>query len=726
MPIQPIGHDALFLLLFQLGLLLAAARLGGELARRLALPTVVGELIGGIALGPSVFGLLFPEVRDAVFPVSQQQADLLGVVTWLGVIFLLLTTGLETDLALVRRQGSKAVSVSIGGIGVTFASGIGLGYWLPETMVGAQGGRLVFVLFVATAMSISAIPVIARVLMEMKIVRRDIGQRILASGMIDDTVGWLLLSVVAGMASKGVIDYAQALQSVTALGALLLVALTVGRKAVAWSVRWVDDHSAGQDGLTSFIVILVLLSSALTVKLGLEAVLGAFLLGIVLREAPRFRPEASHAIEEITRLVFAPIFFASAGLRVSAEVFTDAATLPWALTVLGVACAGKFVGAFLGARAAKLGGWEALAMGAGLNARGAMEIIVATIGLSLGVIAESMYSIIVMVAVVTSLMAPPLLRVILSRVEMSPEEAARLQREERDSASFWAGLRRVLLPTRGGANIFLAAHVLRNALASSPVEVSVVSLQPVWNWRRFWRVRRGVDVAAQAVQAASGALAPLAVRQRISRIGKRSVTDELLGLAREHDLVVIGSSQEADQRWAPLPFAETQQFTFSKVTDDILQGLRVPALVVSAPGGDQIKTEAAAAPDLRRILVPTTGTLANRVVADLGQRLAQNSGADCTFLFVDHADEAVGAEEVGVVHPLIGNELAMLAPTASLATVRAQRAGDAIVDYARQHGYDLILLGATLRPGTRRAYLGRNVEYVLHNAHCPVGVLVTR
>lgn len=717
MPIQPIGHDALFLLLLQLGLLLAVARVGGEIARRLGLPTVVGELVGGIALGPSGLGLLFPELRDAVFPVSQQQSDLLAVVTWLGVIFLLLSTGLETDLALVRRQGRNAVSVSLGGIAVTFASGVALGYWLPDAMVGAQGGRFVFVLFVATAMSISAIPVIARVLMEMKIVRRDIGQRILASGMIDDTMGWLLLSVVAGLAAEGAINYAQALQSVAALGALLVLVFTVGRKLVAWLVRWVDDHSAGQDGLTSLIVVLVLVSSALTVKLGLEAVLGAFLLGIVLREAPRFRPEASHAIEEITRLVFAPIFFASAGLKVSADVFTDPATLPWALSVLGVACAGKFVGAFLGARAAKLGSWEALAMGAGLNARGAMEIIVATIGLSLGVIAESMYSIIVMVAVTTSLMAPPLLRVILRRVEMTPEEAERLQREERDSASFWAGLRRVLLPTRGGANIFLAAHVLRNALATNPVEVTVVSLQPVWNWRRFWRVRRGVDVAAQAVQAASHALLPLAVRQRISRLGKRSVTDELLGLAREHDLVVIGASQGD----AP----ENAQFTFSKVTDDILQGLRVPALVVSAPGGDRIQTEAAAGPALRKILVATTGTMSNRVVADLGQRVAENSGAECTFLFVHHADEPVEAA-AGVVHPFVAGAPSLLSSAASLATVRAQRAGDAIVEYARRHACDLILLGATLRPGTRRAYLGRNVEYVLRNAVCPVGVLVTR
>jgi Kef-type K+ transport system membrane component KefB len=721
MPIQPIGHDALFLLLLQLGLLLAAARVGGELAKRLALPTVVGELLGGIALGPAVLGALAPELRDSIFPASQQLSDLLSVVTWLGVIFLLLSTGLETDLALVRRQGSKAVSVSLGGIGVTFASGIGLGYMLPESMVGTQGGRLVFVLFVATAMSISAIPVIARVLMEMKIIRRDIGQRILASGMIDDTVGWLLLSVVAGLAAQGAIDYGQVLQSIAALAVLFVFALTIGRKAVAWAVRWVDDHSTGQDGLASFIVVLVFLASALTVKLGLEAVLGAFLLGIVLREAPRFRPEASHSIEEITRLVFAPIFFASAGLKVSADVFTDSATLPWALTVLGVACIGKFIGAFLGAKAARLSNWEALAMGSGLNARGAMEIIVATIGLSLGVIAESMYSIIVMVAIVTSLMAPPLLRLFLQRVEMSPEEAERLKREESDAASFWAGVRRILLPTRGGKNVLFAAHVVRGALQGGAAEVTVVSMQPAWNWRRFWEVRRGTDVTAQAVRAATQVLTPLTTRQRIGRMGKKSVTNELRTLAREHDLVVIGSAQDARSL--------SPQFTFSKVTDDLLQGLSVPALVLSAPGGEAIQIDDAGALSIRKILVPTTGTLSNRVLADLGQRLAQNIGAECTYLFVNEVEDEPSefiSPTLHRAHPLTGNDLISVEHGSSLVTVTASRAGEAITSFANDNGFDLVLLGATIRPGTRRAYLGRNVEHVLHNAKCAVGVFVTQ
>ena len=167
--IKPLGHHELLLVLVQLSLLLFVSRGVGELMRQIGLPLVVGELLAGVLLGPSLFGWLLPTLQADIFPKSQTQSDLLSVVSWLGVLFLLIVTGLETDLNLIVRKGKTALLISLGGIVVPFALGFGLGWLLPETSLANPSARLVFSLFIATAMSISAVPVIAKVLMDLKL-----------------------------------------------------------------------------------------------------------------------------------------------------------------------------------------------------------------------------------------------------------------------------------------------------------------------------------------------------------------------------------------------------------------------------------------------------------------------------------------------------------------------------------------------------------------------------
>ena len=204
--LKPLGEHELLLFLLQFALLLVAARAMGIAATRLGLPSVVGELLAGFVLGPSLLGNVAPGLFDWVLRQNAQQFHLLEIVSWLGVIMLLILTGLETDVGLIARKGKGAAAISLGGIVVPFATGVGLGLLLPQEFLADPGKRLVFALFIGTATSISAIPVIAKVLMEMKIIRRDIGQITLAAGMIDDTIGWILLSIVTGLASSGVIS----------------------------------------------------------------------------------------------------------------------------------------------------------------------------------------------------------------------------------------------------------------------------------------------------------------------------------------------------------------------------------------------------------------------------------------------------------------------------------------------------------------------------------------
>lgn len=731
MPIKPLGHHELMLLLIQLAVLLFVARACGELCRRLRTPAVVGELSAGVLLGPSIFGALAPELRAMVFPVSQVQADLLAVVTWLGVTFLLLLTGLETDLGLIRRMGRKAPFPALGGLILPFFMGLGLGYYLPETFLAHPGHRLVFMLFVATAMSISAIPVIARILMELGAIRRDLGQLTLACAMIDDTVGWILLSLVAGLAAAGSVDIWLPVRSVLYVGGLILFSYLILRRAVAALYRWLDDNFAESGVMTSMTVILTLLMAALTLSMGLEAILGAFLFGMVLREAPRYRPEITHSLEDFTRLVLSPIFFAAAGTKVSLALFTDPLLLPYALLVLAVACLGKFVGVYIGSRAAGLTTWEALTMGSGLNARGAMEIIVATIGLSLGVLSQQMYSIIVFVAIATSLMAPPLLRYCLSRVEIRPEEMKRLEKERRDKGSFWAGVRKVLLPTRGGGNARFAAELLRQALQDRSAEVTVLGLKETSGGFSFWRPPADDEATREsALKTAELTLRPLASRPKTVNTDGRNAAQLLAELGREHDLVVVGASQP--------PQSALQPYTFSKLIDELLQASSRPILVVRQPGGEQVSLESNyVSHRFARILVPTTGTSTGRIARELGTQLARVNDAVCTFLFVEisQSENMMGVEIIppeNGPHPL-SDVLEGTNPDGDedesgvgFLTVRAQRAGEAIVDVATDGQYDLIVLNAQLRAGTSRAYLGPQVEFVLANALCPVAILVTQ
>jgi Kef-type K+ transport system membrane component KefB len=203
--LRPLGGHAVLLLLVQVALLLLVARLGAELCRRLGFPVVIGELLAGLLLGPSVFGHFAPALFAHTFPAQAMQFHLLEVVGTLGMVLLLLMTGLETDLRLLRELGRAALVASASGMVLPFAMGFGLGMLMPEEYLAAPQQRILFSLFLATAMSISAMPVIAKILMDLDLTRRNIGVVILSAGVIDDTTGWLMLSLIAGAVSHGAV-----------------------------------------------------------------------------------------------------------------------------------------------------------------------------------------------------------------------------------------------------------------------------------------------------------------------------------------------------------------------------------------------------------------------------------------------------------------------------------------------------------------------------------------
>ncbi|MGH3922190.1 MAG: cation:proton antiporter, partial [Pseudonocardiaceae bacterium] len=556
--VKPLAGHELLLVLAQFGVLLAVARTLGELAVRMRLPSVVGELLAGLVLGPSLIGSLAPGLFQALFPQTEQQFHLLEVISWLGVIMLLILTGLETDVGLIARKGKSAAAISLGGIVVPFASGLALGLLLPDQFVATPDRRAVFALFIGTAMSISAIPVIAKVLMEMNVIRRDIGQITLAAGMIDDTVGWILLSIVAGMAGSGQVNVSSAGRALLAVLIVMGVSFTVGRRFVSAVIRALDNHVGGDMVKITALMVLALGFGSVTQALGLEAVLGAFIAGVLVGQVKRFDERLQHIFEQVALGVFAPVFFAFSGLRVNLTQMLDPTVFAVGMVVLAIAILGKFVGAYAGAKVSGVGHWEALALGAGMNARGAMEIIVATIGLSLGILTSQMYTIILMVAVMTSLMAPPLLRWTLSHVQPSEDERQRLDAEKRRRDSFVANLKRVLLPTRGGVNSRIAAQVVALMVDQEDVEVTKIHVRAA-----------GEDMPTADEWTAKPGLE--GVEHRLANIRTITRGDDGKGIGavvlgeaeRGYDLLVIGATERRRNGDGPL---------FNRFVDDLIHG----------------------------------------------------------------------------------------------------------------------------------------------------------
>ncbi|WP_436763532.1 cation:proton antiporter [Streptosporangium sp. V21-05] len=423
-PVAPIAAHQLLIFLLQVGLLLLLALVFGRLARRLGMPAVVGELFVGVLLGPSFLAHVAPGLSTWLFPQDSAQFHLLDAVGQIGVLLLVGITGIHMDMGLIRRRGATAAGVSAGGLLVPLAFGVGAGFLLPATLVPAGTETLVFALFLGVAMCVSAIPVIAKTLMDMGLLHRNVGQLTLAAGMIDDAFGWFMLSIVSAMATTG-LRAGNVLVSFACLMAVVVFALTVGRPLVRHAFRLTSRNEEDPGPPVATAAVLLVLAAAATHAMGLEAVFGAFVCGILIGSAGGIDPARLAPLRTVVLSGFAPIFFATAGLRMDLTSLADPMVLLAGLAILAVAIIGKFVGAYAGARASKLNKWEALALGAGLNARGVIEVVVAMVGLRLGILSVEVYTIIVLVAIVTSLMAPPILRWSMARVEQTAEEELR-------------------------------------------------------------------------------------------------------------------------------------------------------------------------------------------------------------------------------------------------------------------------------------------------------------
>lgn len=399
-------------LALQLSLMLAFGLGCGHLMQRVRQPVLLGEMLGGIVLGPTVCGLLFPESYAAIFPADGSVATVRGAVIKLGMLFFLFTVGLEIDLASLKRNGWTAFLVGTIGTAVPLAAGAGLVYAVPGIWgIADESQRLAFALFIGSCLANSANPVLARILLDLGLIRQRVGAIVMAATLVDDLVGWSLLAMVISKFNP-----ASQPAETSLLGNAILV--TVFFAALVLAAHWlgmpflraVRRRLAWPSAFVGVVIILTLLAAAAAEHLGIHAFLGPFLLGIGLTPSPEERHEAYAVINHFVLSFFVPIYFVSMGLTAD---FAANFNLLLVTVIFVTACVSKIAASFLGARLSGLDSRTSLAIGCGMNARGAVGLILAGIGLENHVINPPTYVALIVMALGTSILAGPLMQYFL-------------------------------------------------------------------------------------------------------------------------------------------------------------------------------------------------------------------------------------------------------------------------------------------------------------------------
>ncbi|CAN5505438.1 cation:proton antiporter [soil metagenome] len=682
--------------------------------RKVGQPAVVGELAAGLVIGPSLLGRVMPDVYAFVFPADPVQEGLLLAVSWIGVVLLLVVTGFETDLKLLSRLGTTSISVSGGSLVVPLVLGFFLGNLLPDIFLGADDQRLAFALFMAVSLSISSLPVVAKILMDMGLMRRNVGQVIVAGGMANDLIGWIMLGVLAGIVTGGGFQILGLATTIGSIALFMVLSLTVGQRLTDSALRRARQSSVGLVSPFTVVILLTLLLSVITQALGVEAVLGAFVAGIMLGRSRYRQKEIEHSLEVVVNSWLAPIFFATAGLSVDLGLLADPVTALWAVIVVAVAALSKLIGAFAGAKIGGMSNMEGLAVSIGLNARGAIEIVIATIGLGLGILNARSFTIVVVMAVATSLMAPPLLRRVLGRMAAGPAEAARLEREAMLEASVIAGTTRALLPTRGGANSALAARLLHMAMQPDTA-ITVHTVHP-----------DDEDAARRSREVAES------VRQWLPDRDVETID-------RVADDAARAITQEADLGYGVLALGMSEGFTgghaLSKVLADTLIGSPIPIILVKHGVGVDAQSTSLT---FDRLLVPSIGTKAGLAAEEVAYTLASRTGSLIDVVHVvnrlDSSDGGMpplrGGTQVGtsrVVEGLLAQSRALASqfgrePNIQLRT--GSMVGPELAQAADESGVDLIVLGAQLRSYGGHPFMGHGVEWLLEHSEQTVVVVL--
>jgi len=722
--IPPIPGHQLFLFIVQFALLLTSARLLGEMMKRYGQPPVFGELLAGIVLGPSLLGWLFPALSSTLFPPDVQQYHFLELMSWLGMIFLLLFTGLETDLAILKKLGRPAMLASLLGIIIPFTLGYLLGTTIPDHLLVNPEQRLIFQLFLGTALAISAVPVIAKILLDLGVLKRNIGAIVMAAAIVDDVAGWTILSMLIGVMTKGALDVTAVVQGVASTLAFVGLALFAGVRVVRRALRWVDERVQVEEAHITAILVVTLICAAITEAIGIHAVFGAFVAGVLFAQSPRVRANALEKLVGVVHGVFTPVFFAFVGLRVDLTQLHDPGLVG---LILITACAGKLIGCTLGGVLGRLHWWEAVSVGIGMNARGGVGLIIALVGFSAGILSPAVYASLVIMAMVTTLMAPPLLTWSLAHVPPSTEEQERLSETTRRTI-FDKRTLRVLLPTAGGPNAVTAMRMAAPLVTHDDAIITAFFINPEsaparpskrWEW--WWRSPSGtLDDPFLPLQQVAQDFGVVMEKRTVAMNGALLSEVMLKEAQRGYDLIFLGASG----------YQHPLGGTFLEAV------LRDPPAHIAIIKARDEKAR------YERILVPTAGDAYSQLAIEFAAMYAEDVGAQVTLFHVLPAperprfwpfrrtDTRLDESVLKMMADTIVWELrpARAKPELHLTAkvVEGEHPAEEILRETRRGGYDLVVFGTGNRAGRADSFLGQRAEQLINQAPCTVVVLLPK
>ncbi len=721
--------------LLQLALILGMARLLGDLMRRLNQPAVLGELAAGIILGPSFLGWMFPDAFKFVFQahladpnivnfyksMKQSVPNPLDTISAVGLVLLMLLTGLETDIRVMRNMGRAAFMASVFGMVIPFGTGLLLGMGLDERYV-PDSGRLPLVLFMATAMAISAMPVIAKILIDLNMLKRNFGMVILSAAVVDDTIGWIILAMISGLVTTGVVNSMQVLITLAWLIGFLAVAAFVLYPLLNWSLLRAEQ-TLKSGGELVVVVVVALLCAAATEAIHVHAVFGAFIAGVILRQCTGLSRENLQRLETVVMALFAPLFFGSVGLRVD---LTQLSSVWIPLIVIAIAVSGKIVGCFIGGLVGKMPPWEAFALGCGMSARGAMELVVAKVGLELGILNAELFSSVVLMALVTSVLAPLMLKAIAHKLPMSDEEKLR----ERGTAGGFVptGNLKVLVPAGGGKNAVIGCHFATQLCASTNDRVTALHVEgkAANFWKRLSSKSQRLNAAETdtyfiRLQAAAGANASKLQMRKLQPQG--TVLQTILSEAgKGYQFLFIGAAGQKHPLYDPF-------------VSEVVKGAPCHLVIVS----DRRETGWEPAP-FKDILVPINGSYFSDAAFELAAAYAATSGANVTVLYIAEGRKrnpllpAAAVDDVSehvqdLMRVTLKEQLRekMKHPENLECHVReSESVLSGLTEEFQRGKYDLVVLGAENKSLVERLYLGQHMEEALTEIPCPVTLVIPK
>ncbi len=400
-----LNEQNIFIFLVQIVILLGLARGLGELFRKWRQPPLTAELLVGVLLGPTIMGRFMPFWHSAIFPADVIQQNMLETVAWIGVLFLLLETGLEIDFVSAWRQRGDALKIALSDIVIPMVIAFVPCVLLPDHYLVNPDQRILFALFMSTVMTISAMPIAARALHDLKLSKTDLGFLIMSALSVNDIIGWLIFTLILGFLTQAGLGLTRVLFVAGATVLFTVVCLTVGRKIVDKIITGIKTRKMPQPGTPlTFICILGALCGAVTQRIGIHALFGFFIAGIMAGGSRALSENVRQVISQMVYAIFVPLFFVNIGLKVDFLTGFDF-FLVLLISVIGIS--GRFLGAWLGVALTKLPKTNRLSIAIAHTPGGAMEIVVGLLALEYNLITEPVFVAIVFGAVISSVILGP-------------------------------------------------------------------------------------------------------------------------------------------------------------------------------------------------------------------------------------------------------------------------------------------------------------------------------